>query len=161
MPTAERLTQTLRQHQLHSTPIRRAVLAIMADTPFALSGHDIEQLMPTGTDRITLYRTLKSFQNNGLVHQVLDDSGIIQYAACSIECSSEAHFDNHVHFKCTICQHIFCLSQVAIPAVTLPTDFEANTCDYLVRGVCRSCQPIDHREDLQFNVAKARRRIAL
>jgi Fur family ferric uptake transcriptional regulator len=65
----------------------------------------------------------------------------VRYAACSIECSAQAHFDNHVHFKCTSCQHIYCLNQVAIPAVALPAQFQAVTRDYLLGGVCRECQP--------------------
>jgi Fur family ferric uptake transcriptional regulator len=140
MPTAERLAQTLNQHKLRSTPIRRAVLEVMLDTPFALSGHEVEQLLPAGTDRITLYRTLKSLNDRGLIHLVMDGSDTIRYAACSIECSAEAHFDNHVHFKCTACQHIFCLTQVAIPGVSLPNNFEAHARDYLLVGICGTCR---------------------
>jgi Fur family ferric uptake transcriptional regulator len=72
---------------------------------------------------------------------VVDTSEVVRYAACSIECSADVHFDNHVHFKCTSCRHIYCLKQVAIPAVTLPAQFQAITRDYLLGGVCRECQP--------------------
>jgi len=140
MPTADRIAQTLTRHALRQTPVRRAVLHILADSPFALSGSEIEQQLPPHTDRITLYRTLKSFEESGLIHRVIDNSDIIRYAACSIECSAQGHFDNHVHFKCTNCQHIYCLTQVAIPAVTLPAKFEAHSRDYLLAGVCRECQ---------------------
>ena len=138
---AERIAQTLTNHGLRQTPVRRAVLQTLAESPFALSGSEIEQQFGPGTDRITLYRTLKSFEENGLIHRVIDSTDVIRYAACSIECSAQAHFDNHVHFKCTACQHIYCLNQVAIPAVTLPDKFEALTRDYLLAGVCRACQP--------------------
>ncbi|MGY3089895.1 Fur family ferric uptake transcriptional regulator [Hymenobacter sp. UYAg731] len=138
---AERIAQTLTNHALRQTPVRRAVLQALAESPFALSGGEIEAQLGPGTDRITLYRTLKSFEENGLIHRVIDSTDIIRYAACSIECSAQAHFDNHVHFKCTACQHIYCLNQVAIPAVTLPDKFEATTRDYLLAGVCRACHP--------------------
>ena len=138
---AERIAQTLSNHALRQTPVRRAVLQALAESPFALSGSEIEAQLGPGTDRITLYRTLKSFEENGLIHRVIDSTDIIRYAACSIECSAQAHFDNHVHFKCTACQHIYCLNQVAIPAVTLPDKFEALTRDYLLAGVCRACHP--------------------
>lgn len=143
MPTAERLAQTLHHHKLRSTPIRRAVLEIMLDSPFALSGHEVEQLLPPGTDHITLYRTLRSLNDRGLIHQIIDGSDTTRYAACSIECSAEAHFDNHVHFKCTVCQHIFCLTQVAIPPVLLPNNFEAHARDYLLVGICGTCRPVN------------------
>ncbi|MBT9394877.1 transcriptional repressor [Hymenobacter sp. NST-14] len=141
MPAPDRLAQTLSKHGLRQTPVRRAVLQVLSEATYALSGGEIEQLLPPDTDRITLYRTLKSFEESGLIHRVIDASDTIRFAACSIECSAQAHFDNHVHFKCTACQHIFCLNQVAIPAVTLPAKFEARTRDYLLSGVCRECQP--------------------
>ncbi|NVO31976.1 Fur family transcriptional regulator [Hymenobacter lapidiphilus] len=142
MPTAaDRLVRTLSQHGLRQTPVRRSVLQVLADAAFALSGSEIEQQLPAGTDRITLYRTLKSFEESGLIHRVIDSTDVVRYAACSIECSAKAHFDNHVHFKCTICQHIYCLNQVAIPAVTLPAQFQVVSRDYLLAGVCRECQP--------------------
>lgn len=139
--SAERIAQTLTSHALRQTPVRRAVLQVLAESQFALSGSEIELQIGPSTDRITLYRTLKSFEENGLIHRVIDSTDTIRYAACSIECSAQAHFDNHVHFKCTACQHIYCLTQVAIPAVTLPDKFEAQTRDYLLAGVCRACQP--------------------
>lgn len=141
MPSPDRIAQTLSKHGLRQTPVRKAVLQVLSEATYALSGGEIEQLLPPDTDRITLYRTLKSFEESGLIHRVIDASDIIRFAACSIECSAQAHFDNHVHFKCTACQHIFCLNQVAIPAVTLPAKFEAQTRDYLLSGTCRECQP--------------------
>ncbi|AII52518.1 Fur family transcriptional regulator [Hymenobacter sp. APR13] len=141
MTSPDRLAQTLSKHGLRQTPVRKAVLQVLSEATYALSGGEIEQLLPPDTDRITLYRTLKSFEESGLIHRVIDASDIIRYASCSIECSAQAHFDNHVHFKCTACQHIFCLNQVAIPAVTLPAKFEAQTRDYLLSGTCRECQP--------------------
>jgi Fur family ferric uptake transcriptional regulator len=141
MLAPDRLTQLLKRHGLRLTPTRRAVLQALTTSPFALSGHEIEQQLGSDTDRITLYRTLKSFEESGLVHRVRDLTDIIRYASCSIECSAHAHFDNHVHFKCTACEHIYCLNQVAIPAVALPDKFEAQSRDYLLAGVCRECQP--------------------
>jgi len=137
----DHLAATLTRHALRQTPMRRAVLKAMAESPFALSGHEIEEQIGADVDRITLYRTLRTFEEKGLIHRVIDKSDIVRYAACSIECSEHEHFDNHVHFKCTSCQHIYCLNQVAIPVVTLPAHFQAISRDYLLAGVCRECQP--------------------
>ncbi|SNR34307.1 MULTISPECIES: Fur family transcriptional regulator [Hymenobacter] len=141
MPSPDRISQTLTSHELRQTPVRRAVLQVLLDSSYALSGHEIEERIGADTDRITLYRTLKTFEDSGLIHRVVDTSDIVRYASCSIECSAHEHFDNHVHFKCTNCHHIYCLNQVAIPAVTLPAKFEAKTRDYLLAGVCRECTP--------------------
>ena len=142
MPTtSDRYVQLLAQHSLRNTAMRRAVLELLTRTPYALSSSDIEHELGPGVDRITLYRTLKSFEEKGLIHRVPENSDVAKYAACSIECSQEAHFDNHVHFKCTNCQHVYCLNQVTIPTVTLPAKFHVKTSDYLLAGVCRDCQP--------------------
>jgi Fur family ferric uptake transcriptional regulator len=143
LPAAhDRLTQTLLRHGLRQTPVRRAVLAAVSGKGYALTGAEIEQEIGADTDRITLYRTLKSFEQSGLIHRVIDDTDVLRYAACSIECSAQAHFDNHVHFKCSTCHHTYCLSQVAIPAVQLPGGFQAERRDFLLSGVCQFCQPV-------------------
>lgn len=139
---ADALAQTLNRHGLRPTPTRRAVLQAFRGQPYALSGADIEKELDPGTDRITLYRTLKAFEQQGLLHRVADETDVVRYAACSIECSPGAHFDNHVHFKCEVCQHTYCLSQVAIPAVTLPGRFIAARRDYLLWGTCGQCQSV-------------------
>lgn len=136
----DRLSQTLARHGLRTTPVRRAVLQAVAGRGYALTGAEIESEIGAGTDRITLYRTLKSFEQSGLIHRVIDDSDVLRYAACSIECTATAHFDNHVHFKCNACAHTYCLNQVAIPAVTLPGGFQAERRDYLLSGTCQFCQ---------------------
>lgn len=138
---ADRLAQTFARHGLRQTPMRRAVLQALAGRGYALTGAEIELELGTGTDRITLYRTLKAFEQSGLIHRVIDDSDVLRYAACSIECTPAAHFDNHVHFKCGVCAHTYCLSQVAIPVVQLPGGFQAERRDYLLSGTCRLCQP--------------------
>lgn len=138
----DRLAQTLARHGLRQTPVRRAVLQAVTGKGYALTGAEIEQEIGACTDRITLYRTLKSFEQQGLIHRVIDDTDVLRYAACSIECSPSAHFDNHVHFKCDSCGHTYCLSQVAIPPVQLPGGFQAARKDYLLAGTCLHCQPL-------------------
>lgn len=140
--TPDRIAQTLVRHGLRQTPVRRAVLTAVAGKGYALSGPEIErEIGPGTTDRITLYRTLKSFEQHGLLHRVPDDTDVLRYAACSVECSAEAHFDNHVHFRCGTCAHTYCLSQVAVPVVVLPGGFQAERRDYLLSGTCQMCQP--------------------
>jgi Fur family ferric uptake transcriptional regulator len=144
MPAAsaspDALAQTLTRHDLRPTPTRRAVLQAFSGKPYALTGAEIEQELGSGTDRITLYRTLKAFEQQGLLHRVADETDVVRYAACSIECSPGAHFDNHVHFKCEVCHRTYCLSQIAIPGVTLPGRFTAQRRDYLLWGTCGQCQ---------------------
>ena len=100
-----------------------------------------QELGAEGIDRITLYRTLRTFEQQGVIHRVIDATDIIRYAACATGCTEHAHHDNHVHFKCTACQHTYCLNQVSIPPVVLPGRFQAERSDYLMSGVCSQCRP--------------------
>ncbi|AWM32504.1 Fur family transcriptional regulator [Hymenobacter nivis] len=136
----DRLAHTLVRHGLRETPARRAVLALLSGRGYALTGAEVEREISGGIDRVTLYRTLKSFEEHGLVHRVPDDADGLRYAACSIECTARAHFDNHVHFKCGVCRRTYCLNQVPIPAVQLPDGFWAERRDYLLVGTCQLCR---------------------
>jgi Fur family ferric uptake transcriptional regulator len=142
MPIAARINETLARHELRATPIRRQVLQVLLSRPYALSSNDIEQALgEAGIDRITLYRTLRTFEQQGVIHRVIDATDIIRYAACATGCTEHAHHDNHVHFKCTTCQHTYCLTQISIPPVVLPGRFQAERSDYLMSGVCAQCRP--------------------
>lgn len=139
MPFTARINETLARHALRATPARRLVLQALLSSGHALSSNDIEQAA-AGIDRITLYRTLRTFEQQGVVHRVIDTTDIIRYAACAVGCTEHAHHDNHVHFKCTSCQHTYCLNQVAIPPVALPDRFQIERRDYLMSGVCGQCR---------------------
>ncbi|HEX8349604.1 MAG TPA: hypothetical protein VF598_06570, partial [Hymenobacter sp.] len=71
------IAQTLTRHGLRQTPVRLGVLRALQAALYALSGHEIEQLLGPGIDRITLYRTLRSFEEKGLIHRVMDASDIV------------------------------------------------------------------------------------
>ena len=125
------------------TPVRRAVLSILGKSPFALSGAEIEVQLPVPSDRITLYRTLRTFEEKGLVHRVVDHSDTVRYAASGGVAAglSSAASAPHVHFKCMACLRIYCLPQVPVPVLHLPGYHHAERGDYLVSGVCERCRP--------------------
>ena len=144
MPAAaDPVLLALHRHGVRRTPMRQAVLGILLRSPFALARADIEQQLPVATDRITLYRTLRTFEAKGLVHRVLDHSDTMRYAACADALPPDVALPaaaTHVHLKCTACQHIYCLSQVAVPAVTLPAQYRVVRGDHLLLGLCEQCQ---------------------
>ncbi|UOQ70207.1 Fur family transcriptional regulator [Hymenobacter cellulosilyticus] len=127
---------TLHRHTLRSTAIRQAVLTMLLESSYALSGSEIEKQIVPCTDRITLYRTLRIFEEKGLVHRVIDHCDIVRYAA-----SSPAPAPAHVHFKCTTCRRLYCLHEVIVPPVELPALYHTSSSDYLLSGVCATCHP--------------------
>jgi Fur family ferric uptake transcriptional regulator len=106
----------------------------------ALSHSDLEEVLQKDFDRVTIYRTLKTFLDNDLVHKVLDDSGATKYALCSHSHAGEHRHDHeHVHFKCEVCGETTCLEDVALPQVKLPKGFEKKEMNLLVQGICEKC----------------------
>jgi len=90
-------------------------------------------------DRTTLFRTLKTFEENCLVHSIDDGTGVPKYALCleGCECKSE---DWHVHFHCNSCKETFCVTQTSVPIVQLPVNFELAEINMVIRGICGNCK---------------------
>jgi len=131
--------QILRQYKLRETTSRSVILRMFLAKPFALSYSDIETEISAEFDRVTVYRTLKTFVDKGVVHKVLDDGGSLKYALCNDLCNSAGHHHEHVHFKCTICGQTSCLEGVNIPEVNLPVGYKANEFNLLIQGKCKKC----------------------
>ena len=79
------------------------------------------------------------------MHRVIDHSETVRYAATCLDeaAATTGPRPDHVHFKCTACQHIYCLSQVPVPAGALPgprTKWCATTTCCL--GYARSARPL-------------------
>lgn len=128
----------LRRAHLRVTPARLQVLRTFLAHPHALPHSELEHLV-TDCDRVTLYRTLTTFTERGLLHKVPDDSGVTKYALCSEGCGESHHHDDHVHFKCSVCGQTLCLENTHLPRVTLPPGYEAQEVSLLVQGICQTC----------------------
>ena len=111
----------------------------MFEESIALSESDIEKGISIPCDRVTIYRTLATFLEKGILHKVLDDAGVTKYALCSSDCQDGAHNHNHVHFKCGQCGETVCMDEVSLPAFQLPVGFQAQETNVLVKGTCDKC----------------------
>ncbi|MEX2235664.1 MAG: transcriptional repressor [Cyclobacteriaceae bacterium] len=128
----------LKSFRLRSTPTRQEILHLFLKKDYALSHNDIESEIADDIDRVTVYRTLKTFSDRGLIHKVLDDRGGLKYALCSGACSATEHRHEHVHFKCTQCGQTNCLN-VEIPMVKLPKGYIPKEVNLLIQGTCQNC----------------------
>ena len=93
---------TLRLHELRHTGCREDILDILHNRDSALSHGDLENGLKDLYDRVTIYRTLKTFVDKGIIHKVLDEEGL-RYALCKEVCHDHDHHHDHVHFKCQLC----------------------------------------------------------
>jgi Fur family ferric uptake transcriptional regulator len=128
----------LKDFKLRSTPARQEILHLFLKKDYALSHSDIENEIADDLDRVTVYRTLKTFSDRGLIHKVLDDEGSLKYALCTEACSTAQHRHEHVHFKCTSCGQTNCLN-VDIPLVKLPKGYKPKEINLLIQGICQNC----------------------
>jgi len=133
--TSDRLLKTYR---LRSTPNRQEILHLFLEKDYALSHNDIEKAIENALDRVTVYRTLKTFLDKGLIHKVLDDEGSLKYALCNDACTSAEHHHDHVHFKCTKCGQTNCLN-IEVPPIKLPKGYKPNEINLLIQGICQLC----------------------
>jgi len=95
------------------TAMRLLVMDVLSKQDAAISLSELESSFAKA-DRITLYRTLKTFETHNLIHRVDDGTGALKYALCIDGC--ECHLkDLHVHFHCTTCKRTYCLADNTIP----------------------------------------------
>ena len=131
--------QRLTDKHINPTAMRLLVLEVLLNQTSAMSLSDIEKSLEPA-DRITIYRTLKTFEEKGLIHSIDDGTGSPKYALCIENCDSNHHHDLHVHFYCTTCKETFCLPDSKIPELSLPVGFSATEMNLVVKGVCITCQ---------------------
>jgi Fur family ferric uptake transcriptional regulator len=130
----------LKDHKLSVTKVRLEVLEVFREAGhLALSNQDIEEQLGK-VDRITLYRTLRSFEKSGLIHQAVDGSGKTKFALCQDECSVEKHEHQHAHFHCTQCDATICLDEVDIPRVDIPSNYQLEDTQLVLTGRCAECK---------------------
>lgn len=129
----------LKSHQLRITDCRLEIIQEFLDKNIALSHADLEEMLKDNFDRVTIYRTLKTFLDKDLIHKVLDDGGATKYALCAHGENEHDHSHEHVHFKCEVCGETTCLDDIDLPEVYLPKGFEKKEMSLLVQGVCDKC----------------------
>ncbi|WP_337042083.1 Fur family transcriptional regulator [Emticicia sp. 17c] len=131
---------TLKEYDLRHTGCREDILQSFQANNHALSHGDLENQFGERFDRVTIYRTLKTFVEKGIIHKVLDDEGGTKYALCrATECKHDEHHHDHVHFKCLNCGNTTCIESVHIPKINLPEGYKLTDINMLMQGTCPNC----------------------
>ncbi len=133
------INDILKRNMLSVTDSRKRILELFVINNGALAHSDIEKKTGEKFDRVTIYRTLQTFVEKGIIHTIPTVDNSVLYALCKDECSSGHHHDNHVHFICDKCNITYCLDSVVTPAVNLPDGFKPQLIDVVVTGVCKNC----------------------
>src|SRR5258708_16077100 len=94
----KRIDDILKRNQLSVTSGRRKILELFLQQGGALSHSDIEKKAGEKFDRVTVYRTLQTFLEKGLIHNIPTADNSIRYALCKSDCDGGQHQDDHLHF---------------------------------------------------------------
>lgn len=133
------IANILKEGNLSITVSRQKILQLFLKSGGALSHADIEKKAGEHFDRVTIYRTLQTFVEKGLIHTIPTSDNSIKYALCKHDCIGGHHHDHHIHFVCELCDNTFCLDDVVTPALSLPSGYEVSEIDVVVKGVCKGC----------------------
>ena len=132
--------EILKRNSLSITDSRKIILELFLKTEGALAHADIEKNTAVNFDRVTVYRTLQTFTENGIIHQIPTTDNTILYALCKDKCEAGHHHDEHVHFICVDCEKTVCMEEVVVPQVKLPKGFVPLQSAMIVKGTCNECK---------------------
>ena len=118
----EEIDKKLNQKSIKPTSMRRLVLDILIHKKKAVSLYEIEKEFDN-VERSTIFRTLKTFQDNYLIHSVDDGTGAVKYALCDDDCTCNLD-DLHIHFLCNKCGQTHCLKEISVPQLEMPKGFD-------------------------------------
>jgi len=138
MVQMEKIDQMLEGNGVRPTAMRILIYRYMAQKDVALALTDIEKAFAKA-ERTTLYRTIKTFEEKGIVHHIEDGTGVPKYALCEPGCNCELDQDLHLHFHCTNCDETVCLTEHKIPHINLPLGYIAENANLVVTGICEKC----------------------
>ncbi len=134
--TTARLIRTV---GLRCTRARRVVLEMLNRKDRPLSHQEIAAEAEIGSlDRVTLYRTLTTLLQVGLLHRIQDVNGVWRFRAHRAqpgECGG-----NHIHFLCLECNQMYCLPDQSLPWVEKPEGAEVLGKQLVVYGRCAACK---------------------
>ncbi|MBV6652310.1 MAG: transcriptional repressor [Mameliella sp.] len=110
------------------------ILLIGDAKAFALS--DIEKQLTVSMDRVTVYRTLQTFEETGLVIKMVDHKGTCLYM---LNLEDHNKLSAHPHLHCTACGEIVCLPSLPEAYLKKLEDYQIDEIYFLMEGKCRAC----------------------
>lgn len=133
------IKEILKRSQLSVTASREKILHLFLEQTGALAHGDIEKRAGEKFDRVTVYRTLQTFVEKGIIHTIPTADNSIRYALCKDDCAEGHHHDQHIHFVCTNCNNTYCLDDIVTPEIKLPKGYSSEHIEVVVEGVCIKC----------------------
>lgn len=136
MMKEQNAAEILKLHSQRTTEKRLAILELLMSESKAFALSDIESHLSINIDRVTIYRTLNTFEAVDLVTKMVDHQGTGVYMF------NHKHHNTlsmHPHLRCKECGKITCLP--SLPAEYLETlkKYQIDEMYFLMEGVCEDC----------------------
>ncbi len=119
------------------TKSQTAILDLLQKEPNALSHDGITAKLEKGMDRVTIYRILNRFVEDGLAHRIVADDGRQYFASCQTGCSHDHTAHGHLHFRCVVCDKVECVPGEV--DYRLPTGYRVDNSNIILSGSCKAC----------------------
>ena len=129
--------QMLKTAELYCTKSRVAILKVLIKAGKPLSQEQIARLSgKEHFDKVTIYRTLESLFQVGLVHKTFLDKRAQHYELAN-NCTEH---QCHPHFTCTNCGETHCLTEISLPMAESPhRGFVIHRQQVRLEGLCPNC----------------------
>jgi Fur family ferric uptake transcriptional regulator len=133
---SQKIESKLLQKNTKPTSMRILVYDFLSLQEAALSLSEIENHF-YNADRTTLYRTLKTFEEKGIVHSI-QENATTRYKLCHDDCDEKTHKDWHLHFYCKICKQTTCREDISFPK-EVQGNFRIDEIRLFAKGICENC----------------------
>lgn len=129
------LRALLQELGLRVTAARLAVMGFILQSRRTLSHADLESgLADRQIDRVTLYRTLDTLTEAGLLAKSIGSDRVARFVPIA-----RGDHSHHAHFTCDQCGRLYCLPVKPPKSTPLPAGFEADIVEVNVHGRCADC----------------------
>lgn len=130
------IVQKLSEKNTNPTSMRILVYELLEQQQGAMSLSEIESHFYKA-DRVTIYRTLKTFEEKGIVHGI-QESTTTKYVLCHDGCDETTHKDWHLHFYCKICKQTTCKEDFEMPR-SGNQGYQIDEIKLFGKGICEHC----------------------
>lgn len=127
----------LRSKSLKATSTRVELVKRLSAFASAMPYSAIQEQMKD-IDRVTLYRTIKSLTDQGVIHMAYQENNEKYYALCGTGCQQHDHHHDHIHFKCTECLTVTC-EQPTTPIAISIAGHHIQHLSINAEGICPTC----------------------
>lgn len=128
----------LHKNGLSKTRTRVNILNALKKSKAPLSGKEICSSLSEKCDKSTVHRTLNSLFEKQVVQRVIIDHEV-KYALKTKHNHTSENNKDHLHFKCSQCNKLYCLTEITVRDYILPKGFVKEENQFLIIGKCKEC----------------------